>query len=124
METSEKNILIIDENFEEARRILNYLELQLNKNVGIKIDGFIDSEMISKIKGFDVIIFDINFKNGKWIDIIASIRLYHQQTPLIIFTNLVDQYYRKLCNLMGVYSLMDKTTQIDQLPQVLEKILV
>jgi CheY-like chemotaxis protein len=124
MKHYDKNILIIDDNVEDATRILSLLKLQLSKNVGFKIDGLANVEVLSRLKGFDVIIFDINFKNGKWIEIISCIRSYHKNIPLIIFTNIVDQYYRKLCNLMGVHSHLDKTTEIDQLPQVLQEIFV
>jgi|GEM_PF-6556078 DNA-binding response OmpR family regulator len=120
----EKNILILDDIYEDAKRVCNYLEIQFNQNVSISIDSSVDQNSISEIKEVDLIIFDINFKNGKWIEIISSIRLYHRNTPLIIFTNQVDQYYKKLCSLMGVHSFMDKTTQIEQLPVVIRKILL
>ena len=94
----EKNILILDDIYEDAKRVCNFLEIQFNQNVSISIDTSIDQNSISGIKEVDLIIFDINFKNGKWIEIISSIRLYHRNTPLIIFTNQVDQYYKKLCS--------------------------
>lgn len=120
----DKNILIIDDIYDDAKKVSNYLEIQLSKSVSISIDCIIDQNSISGIKEVDLIIFDINFKNGKWIEIISTIRLYHRNTPLIIFTNQVDQYYKKLCNLMGVHSFMDKTTQIEQLPGVIRQILL
>jgi DNA-binding NtrC family response regulator len=120
----DKNILIIDDIYEDAKKVSNYLEIQLSKSVSISIDCIIDQNSISGIKEVDLIIFDINFKNGKWIEIITTIRLYHRNTPLIIFTKQVDQYYKKLCNLMGVHSFMDKTTQIEQLPGVIRQILL
>ena len=123
MIAAEKNILIIDTIYEDAKKVSNYLEIQLNKNVTINIDSLVDQSSISGIKKVDLIIFDIDFKNGKWIEILSSLRLYHRNTPLIIFTNQVDQYYKKLCNLMGVHSFIDKTTQIDQLPFIVRQLL-
>jgi DNA-binding response OmpR family regulator len=122
MVLEDKNILIIDDIYEDAKRVSNYLEIQFSKKVSISIDTIIDQNSISGIKEVDLIIFDINFKNGKWIEIISTIRLYHRNTPLIIFTNQVDQYYKKLCQLMGVHSFMDKTTQIEQLPAVIRQL--
>lgn len=124
MISGEKKILIIDAVYEDAKRVSNYLEIQFNQNICISIDSIIDPLSLSSVNKVDLIIFDIDFKNGKWIEIISTIRLYHHNTPLIIFTNQVDQYYQKLCNLMGVYSFMDKTTQIEQLPSVIKNILV
>jgi len=117
------NVFIVDDSEilrERLRSILSDIK-------GVKIVG--EAEDVATAKEFltastpDVVILDIRMPGGSGIDVLEMIKRQKPSVRVIVLTNYPYPQYRKRCMELGAEFFLDKSTEFDRLPAVLQQII-
>ena len=72
--------------------------------------------------GCDIVILDIHMPGGNGIAVLREVKKMNPAPRVIMFTNYAYAQYRKKCEEAGADFFLDKSTEFDKLPQVLEQV--
>jgi DNA-binding NarL/FixJ family response regulator len=70
----------------------------------------------------DVVILDIRMPGGSGIEVLRSLKKMTPAPAVIMLTNFAYEQYRKKCEAAGADFFLDKSTEFDQIPLVLEQV--
>ena len=65
---------------------------------------------------------DIQLPGKNGIELLSFVKSRYPQIKIIIVTNRASDYYRDLCNEMGANSFIDKSTEFEKIPELIEKL--
>jgi DNA-binding NarL/FixJ family response regulator len=106
--------------------VREHLVTMLDELAGIKIVGQAGNvaEAISGIRNLqpDVVILDIRMPDGSGIAVLQSIKQDRAVPMVIILTNYPFPGYRQKCLDAGADFFLDKSTEFDQIPKLLERL--
>ena len=113
---------------EDSHAVREQIVENLSDIPGLVFAGFSDTERDAlgqlRDEHFDVVIFDIELKQGNGISLLRSLagipRLAHNLK--IIFSNNVSSAYRRVGEQYGVRYFFDKTSELPQLRRLLEQV--
>lgn len=114
------NVLIVEDSLLIAKKMklllapLEYIDL-----AGIA-QNYEEAVTILEVIVPDVIILDIQMPGKSGIDLLTEIRLRHMKCRVIVFTNHSDPYFRNLCNQLGADFFLDKSTEFEKIPVLLD----
>ena len=102
------------------------LVAMLSELAGTKVVGQAGnvSTAISQIRRLkpDVVILDIKMPGGSGIDVLQNVKQAEIAPLVIILTNYPFAGYRHKCLQAGADFFLDKTTEFDQIPTLVEKL--
>lgn len=105
--------------------VREHLVTMLDELAGIEIVGQAENvaEAISGIQNLqpDVVILDIRMPDGSGIDVLRHIKQDGVGPMVIILTNYPYPGYRQKCMQAGADFFLDKSTEFDQIPKLLER---
>lgn len=97
----------------------------LDELAGIEIVGQAGTvtEAISAIRNLqpDVVILDIGMPGGRGIDVLENLKQNDSALLVIVLTNYPYPSYRQKCLQAGADFFLDKSTEFDQIPDLLER---
>ena len=70
----------------------------------------------------DVVILDLRMTNGNGIDVLKTIKITRPETKVIIFSNFSDAQYRKRLLDTGADAFLDKSSDFNQIPGIVLKL--
>ena len=70
----------------------------------------------------DVVILDIRMPGGNGLEVLREVKRMNPAPKAIIFTNYAHAQYRKKGEEAGADFFLDKSTELDKLPQALEQV--
>ena len=70
----------------------------------------------------DVVILDIRMPGGNGLEVLREVKKMNPAPKVIIFTNYAHAQYRKKGEEAGADFFLDKSTELDKLPQALEQV--
>jgi YesN/AraC family two-component response regulator len=110
---------------DDSRIIQEHLVTLLDELAGIEIVGQAENvvEAISAIRKLkpDVVILDIRMPGGSGLDVLQTIKQDEVAPIVIILTNYPYPAYRQKCLQVGADFFLDKSTEFDQIPELLER---
>ena len=122
METGKKKILIVDDSALIVKRLTDMLS-ELEGLDWIKsADNYKDAVQLIETAKPGILLLDINLPHKSGIDIL---RISKEQTPsikVIMITNQANDYYRKLCMLLGADYFIDKSKEFEQIAGIISAI--
>jgi DNA-binding NarL/FixJ family response regulator len=68
----------------------------------------------------DVVLLDIQLPDKNGIELLAFVKSSHPAIKTIIVTNRASDYYKNLCEEMGADSFIDKSTEFEKIPEIIE----
>ena len=71
----------------------------------------------------DIVLLDIQLPDKNGIELLKYIVHHFRETKVIILSNLVSDYYQKLCTDSGAAFFIDKSKEFDRIPEVIFSIL-
>lgn len=105
--------------------VREHLTTMLDELTGIEIVGQAENvaETISAIRNLkpDAVILDIRMPGGSGIDVLRNIKQNGVGPMVIILTNYPFPGYRQKCLNAGASFFLDKSTEFDQIPKLLER---
>jgi DNA-binding NarL/FixJ family response regulator len=115
-------VLIADDAFVVRQRLVTMLD----ELAGVKIVGQAEhvAGVINAIRDLqpDVVILDICMPGGSGIDVLRDIKQDEVGPTVIILTNFPFSGYRQKCLDGGADFFLDKSTEFDQIPKLLERL--
>lgn len=119
-------VVIID----DFQMIINRIATVLPVNPRVSMEGYAvnipDAIRIIDEKKPDVVIMDINFRGcepKKGLLVLNMLKETYANMCIIVFTNLSDIRYQRLCISNGADHFLDKATDAEQITQILDSIL-
>lgn len=114
-----KVLLIIDSSVFIIERLVNMLEEVKNiKKVITATDYETALEILYK-EPADVVLLDIQMPEKNGIDLLKHIVYNFPETSVIVLSNLVSDFYQKLCIAEGAVHFVDKTKDFDKIPELI-----
>ena len=115
-------VVIADDSLIVRERLVTMLD----ELAGIEIVGRAENvtEAISVIRKLqpDVVILDIRMPGGRGIDVLQNIKQDGVGPMVIILTNYPFPGYRQKCLQTGADFFLDKSTEFDQIPKLIERL--
>lgn len=71
----------------------------------------------------DIVLLDIQLPGKNGIDLLKFIVKDHPAVKVVMLTNLVSDYYQKLCRKIGAVHFMDKSKDFESIPGVVAGLL-
>jgi len=114
------NVLIVEDSLLIARKLNKILSSLDFVKIAGHAKNYDEAKAILAIVEPDVIILDIQMPGKSGLDLLTEIKLKHIQSRVIIFSNYSDAYYRNLCNHLGANYFLDKSSEFEKIPLILE----
>src|SRR6266853_4777096 len=71
----------------------------------------------------ECVLLDIHLPDGDGISILKAVKRMTPTPAVVMFTNYTDDFYRQRCEVAGADFFLDKSTQFDQIPGVLQTLM-
>ena len=117
-----RTFLIVDDSLVIRRRLVSLLSeiggVELVGEAGNAIDG---ARLIRELRP-DVVILDIRMPDRSGIGLLESIKNVADMPVIIILTNYPYAAYRKRCLELGASHFFDKSTEFDELEEVVRNL--
>lgn len=118
-----KALLIVDNSLFIIDRLLSILKdvkavekIYTSNNYNSAVDILGESKK-------DIVLLDIQLPDKNGIELLKYIVHHYPQTKVIILSNLVSNYYQKLCTDSGAAGFIDKSKDFDSIPDVIFSVL-
>lgn len=115
-------VLLIEDSQQISSRVTKLLSLI----EGLEIESCSASagEAFSVVseKRPDVVILDSSGSENDILNLVANIRRKHEDTIIIMFTNYMNPYYKRLSILSGANYYIDKYNEFEKLPDILKRL--
>lgn len=72
-----------------------------------------------QIKHPHFVLLDIQLPGKNGIELLSFIKQYYPEIITIMLTNTTSNYYKDLCNSMGVHYFIDKSTEFEKVPGII-----
>jgi len=114
------NVLIVEDSLLIAKKMkLLLAPLEFIDLTGIA-KNYDEAVSILEVIVPDVIILDIQMPGKSGIELLTEVKLKHLKSRVIVFTNHSDPYFRNLCNQLGADFFLDKSTEFEKIPVLLD----
>ena len=123
MNMSRKSILIVDDSPIIVERLQNMLKSVENTGPVSQAGDY--SSALSQLMESrpDIVLLDINLPDRSGIALLQHIKKVYPSIIVIMISNQADEYYRKICQRFGAAYFVDKSTEIEQLPDIIFSII-
>lgn len=115
-------VLLVDDStvlLEKMEEVLS--EVPCIRELQTALNGLEAIEMINIINP-DVVLLDINLPGITGIEVLKYIKQYHPFVKVMMVTNHAKDEYRLACSKIGAEYFVDKTTEYENIPLLLEEI--
>jgi len=114
-----KKLLIIDSSVFIIERLVIMLgEVENINNVFTATNYNAALEILYK-EPVDIILMDIQMPDKNGVDLLKHIVYHFPKTKVIVLSNLVSDFYQKLCISEGALHFIDKTKDFDKIPELI-----
>lgn len=122
MNIKKLSVLIVDDNENFVRRMVDILgEVQSVCSIQTAANYNEAFRMLDN-KTHDVVLLDISMPGKSGINLLQTMQELNWNCEVIMITNNSVTYYKELCKKMGVRYFLDKTSEFDRVPDILETI--
>ncbi|MCX6291471.1 MAG: response regulator transcription factor [Bacteroidetes bacterium] len=115
-------ILIVEDSAVVSERIANLLADL--KDVCITGVASNSSEAMKSVMASrpDVVLLDISIPGKSGMHVLKEIKEIFPEVKVVMLTNYSENYYRNLCRQLGADAFLDKSTEFEKLPKLLDTI--
>ena len=115
-------VLIVDDSAIVVERLSEIISEMTSVAPVLISNSFNEAVDIINVELPDVILLDIQLPGKNGIELLSFVKSRYPQIKIIIVTNRASDYYRDLCNEMGANSFIDKSTEFEKIPELIEKL--
>ncbi|MBS1564522.1 MAG: response regulator [Bacteroidetes bacterium] len=114
--------LIVDDSWVIIERFTEILNDMDNVETVLHANNYHEgSQMLKYIKP-DVVLLDINLPDKSGIELLRLIQTQHTDVKVIMITNHVTDYYKKICAGLGADHFFDKSNEFELIPGIISGI--
>lgn len=118
-----KTLLIVDNSLFIIERLLTILkDVPAVDHIYTATDYNSAVNVLGQFK-MDIVLLDIQLPDKNGIELLKYIVQFFDKSKVIILSNLVSDYYKKLCKDSGAAGFIDKSKEFDKIPEVIVSIL-
>ena len=115
----QKILLIVDDSPLIIERILIILKEAGNvEEIFTATDYFEAVNILQEVKT-DIVLLDIHLPGKNGIELLKYIVQHYPKTRVIMLSNSISSYYRKLCMSIGAVCCIDKSTEFEMITEVI-----
>lgn len=114
-----KCLLIIDNSVFITERLINMLEDVEQISGIISASNYDEALEILYAQQVDIVLLDIQMPGKNGIDLLKHIAYHFPEISIIVLSNLVSEYYQKLCISEGASYFVDKTGDFEKIPAII-----
>lgn len=122
MPTKKIDILIVDDSITILTRMKEILsEIKCVSNISIATDG---NNALSYLVTHQpiLLLLDINMPHKNGIELLKEVKLLYPKVIVMMVTNQSVDYYKPICMDYGAEYFIDKSTEFEQIPDIIESI--
>lgn len=117
-----KVLLIVDNSSLIIERLIGILgEVKKIKKI-FTANDYTGAVTVLGEKETDIVLLDIQLPGKNGIDLLKFIVKDHPAVKVVMLTNLVSDYYQKLCRKIGAVHFMDKSKDFERIPRVVARL--
>ena len=114
-----KILLIVDSSVFIIERLVSMLEEIKNVEKVFTATDYNAALEILYSEHTDVVVLDIQMPGKNGIDLLKHIVYHFPETKVIVLSNLVSDFYKKLCKAEGAFHFIDKSKDFDKIPELI-----
>ena len=118
----QKILLIVDDSSLIIERILIILKEACNVKKIFTATDYIEAVNILQEVKTDIVLLDIHLPGKNGIELLKYIVQHYPETRVIMLSNSISSYYRKLCMSIGAVCCIDKSTEFEMITEVIAAI--
>ena len=122
MSSKKIKVLIVDDSAIVVERLSEIISEMTSVAPVLISNSFNEAVDLINVELPDVILLDIQLPGKNGIELLSFVKSRYPQIKIIIVTNRASDYYRDLCNEMGANSFIDKSTEFEKIPELIEKL--
>lgn len=103
-------VLLVDDSTDLRERLVEMLSQVQGLDVMGQVNSVADARSALRDLNPDLVILDLQMRDGSGIDVLRELRSTHPQTKVIVFTNHPEEQYRRRCADLGVTQFLSKST--------------
>lgn len=116
------NILLVDDSLLISKRLQKQLlEIDCVEYVFLA-ENFLEAQKVLNNHTVHIALLDINLPGKNGIDLLKFISNEYPLIQCVMITNQDEIRYRKLCNQLGCVGFLDKSRDLDILPELIERL--
>ncbi|MDR3716375.1 MAG: response regulator transcription factor [Puia sp.] len=119
MKKEKRTVLIVDDSLLIVERMIPILEEIENISFVVQAGSFREGLEVLDTLNPDMVLLDINLPDRSGIELLRIIREKHTEIIVLMISNQADDYYREICRSLGARHFLDKSKDIDFIPEVL-----
>lgn len=117
-----KTLLIVDNSLFIVERLVDMLkEIKLIEKIFTATDYDTALDILNK-ENAGIVLLDIQLPGKNGIELLKHIVSHFPETKVIVLSNLVSDFYQKLCKTSGAFHFIDKAKDFDKIPEVISSI--
>jgi DNA-binding NarL/FixJ family response regulator len=114
-----RTLLIVDSSLFIVERLVTMLnEVKVVEMIFTATNYDTALEILYKERS-GIVLLDIQLPDKNGIDLLKHIVYHFPDTKVIVLSNLVSDFYQKLCKTAGAYHFIDKSRDFDKIPEVI-----
>lgn len=114
-----RTLLIVDSSLFIIERLVDMLkEVNLSEKIFTATDYDTALDILYR-ENAGIVLLDIQLPDKNGIDLLKHIVYHFPDTKVIVLSNLVSDFYQKLCKTAGAYRFIDKSRDFDKIPEVI-----
>ena len=71
----------------------------------------------------DILLLDVHLPDRSGVELLRVVRKSYPETVVIMISNQSDESYRSVCATLGALRFLDKSTEFDEIPALVESLL-
>lgn len=118
-----RTLLIVDSSSFIVERLVDMLkEVKVIEKILTAADYDTALDILYREKA-GIVLLDIQLPDKNGIDLLKHIVYHFTETKVIVLSNLVSDFYQKLCKTAGASHYIDKSRDFDKIPEVILSIM-
>jgi DNA-binding NarL/FixJ family response regulator len=114
-----KTLFIVDDSPLIVARVETLLEDLSFIRETLSTTSYSDAIELLSNRQPDIVLLDIHLSNKSGIDLLRHIRKEYPAVTVIMISNQSSIHYRSICQALGAAYFIDKSTEFDDLPDIL-----
>lgn len=119
---SKKILLIVDNSFLIIERLISILIEVTSVEKIHTATNYETAVIVLNEQQTDIVLLDIQLPGKNGIELLKYIVAHYPNTKVIMLSNLVSEYYQKLCAKIGAAGFIDKSKDFDLIPEVVDSL--
>ena len=122
MESKKLKVLIVDDSNIIVERLSAIIAELVCVGPVLISNTYSEAVNLINIELPDVILLDIQLPDKSGIELLSFVKSNHPAIKTIIVTNRASDYYKSLCEEMGSDSFIDKSTEFEKIPEIIDNL--